>query len=731
MPQSEEPKTDPQRGATPSPSQGLVQGPGQGAMLRPISRGAASGCIAYGLLFAYLAVVYHSPSRAYILVHDNLDSIVAMYKLLVDRGMMFAGLDATVPGVMGGLPRNCLPSEANLGALFYAFASPPVAFAINEALVRVISLAGAYLFISRVAMPGVPPPLAWGLALGFALLPFYPTGYLAVMGLPLLAWAFTELRRKGASAPGRSGASRAQSEPRVVRGENNDRTSRIALGGAWAAMIVYPVYANLVAIGFAVIPVMWAIAAWDTAVCYAARSDKKGGAAAGSENEPSIAAPAINTRLLAALAVFTVLHVLSEYRLFYQVLFQSDFVSHRVEFGLIGRAESLRAVVMIGLDNFANGQYHAHSLQNPIILAVVGFALAMSARGRAARLGLIAVVFIALVALEFRVPHLLPFSRRWAPRINVLVYAAIAAACAAETLLAFVRGAGSSPGAATENSEKAARKQVRIILALLAFNAIASTAFALHLWPEYHEFLARARLHFLTVFNTSRIHWLHPISWMLAFGFALGVLRVRMRWGGPLVAILLAAQVGHALWFCEAANERRRNEMTFEQFYSAELLGEIEEFIGRPKDSYRVASFAMHPSIAMYYGFETIDGYFYNYPVAAKRRFRPLIAAELAKSERMKQYFDDWGSRCYIFSHDLQLLTSQTKMRARRSVETLDLDAAAFAELGGEYILSAVEIQRPEETGLVQLALFESPDSPWIIRLYQFAEPSKPDGASR
>lgn len=107
---------------------------------------------------------------------------------------------------------------------------------------------------------------------------------------------------------------------------------------------------------------------------------------------------------------------------------------------------------------------------------------------------------------------------------------------------------------------------------------------------------------------------------------------------------------------------------------------------------------------------------------------RAFLTSELAKSERMKQYFDDWGSRCYIFSHDLQLLVSQTKMCPRRSVETLDLDAEAFAELGGEYILSAVEIQRPDQTGLVQLALFESP---WIIRLYQFAEPPKPDGALR
>jgi hypothetical protein len=90
---------------------------------------------------------------------------------------------------------------------------------------------------------------------------------------------------------------------------------------------------------------------------------------------------------------------------------------------------------------------------------------------------------------------------------------------------------------------------------------------------------------------------------------------------------------------------------------------------------------------------------------------------ELEKSETIKSYFDNWGSRCYLFSTEIGNSLLQTKKSAK-SISNLDLDLDAFAQLGGEYIFSAVQIINPEQSGLKLLKVFEHPQSAWKIWLY-------------
>jgi len=84
----------------------------------------------------------------------------------------------------------------------------------------------------------------------------------------------------------------------------------------------------------------------------------------------------------------------------------------------------------------------------------------------------------------------------------------------------------------------------------------------------------------------------------------------------------------------------------------------------------------------------------------------------------LEQYFDLWGSRCYFFSSELEKNYMWTKKK-QKAISGLTYDWRQFSRLGGKYILSAVKIKNPENSGLNFLNAFEHPDSAWKIWLYE------------
>ena len=88
---------------------------------------------------------------------------------------------------------------------------------------------------------------------------------------------------------------------------------------------------------------------------------------------------------------------------------------------------------------------------------------------------------------------------------------------------------------------------------------------------------------------------------------------------------------------------------SFKQFYATDQFNEIDQYIGAPKSSYRVASIGLHPAIAQYNGFYTLDTYNNFYPLEYKHQFRKIIAAELDKNAHLRQYFDDMGWQMLYF----------------------------------------------------------------------------------
>ncbi|HTV21078.1 MAG TPA: DUF6044 family protein [Polyangiaceae bacterium] len=238
----------------------------------------------------------------------------------------------------------------------------------------------------------------------------------------------------------------------------------------------------------------------------------------------------------------------------------------------------------------------------------------------------------------------------------------------------------------------------------------------------------RQRVGLLRTFNFGRVHWLHPLLWSMAFAVAVGLLERRVRehprlarWSGWML-LPLALQMGDVQWQGRKASNVGGRLVPFDAFYAPELFRQVADYIGLPQSDYRVVSVGMHPAVAQYNGFYTLDGYLANYPLSYKHEFRRVIAPELARNDAARAYFDGWGSRAYVFSADLfrgcrALCTKELKAE----VHELKLDTHALFEQGGRYVLSAVPIRKAD--GLELLRRFDSDAAAWSVFLYGVVPP--------
>ena len=164
-------------------------------------------------------------------------------------------------------------------------------------------------------------------------------------------------------------------------------------------------------------------------------------------------------------------------------------------------------------------------------------------------------------------------------------------------------------------------------------------------------------------------------------------------------------------------NEYRKNTVTYNAFYSENLFRQIDTFIGKPKNSYGVVSIGIHPSIARYNEFNTLDGYLPIYSLEYKHKFRKIIEKELEKNKKLKKYYDEWGSRCYVFSSQLGKNWLNTK--GNNPTINIELNTDVLYDMGGKYIFSANKISNEKDNNVELLKVFEEKSSSWEIYLYE------------
>ncbi|MDO6449905.1 DUF6044 family protein [Oceanobacillus profundus] len=255
----------------------------------------------------------------------------------------------------------------------------------------------------------------------------------------------------------------------------------------------------------------------------------------------------------------------------------------------------------------------------------------------------------------------------------------------------------------------------RLLMSFFVFNFAVSVWYAFWYWEGWR--MVKDNFSLANTFNFARVHFLDPPIWYICFALALVILWKHLKFGKAIACILILLQCFLAFGSTEELRYGAINTPTFKEFYAEELFDEIEEYIARDQSDYRVVSIGMHPTIAQYNGFYTLDTYNNSFPLEYKHAFREVIAGELDKSATLENYFDTWGGRLYMYvaEHGKDYMFTKNRDGA---IEQLDIDTEALKNLGGDYILSAVPIENAEELGLQHEQTFETDSSIWRIELY-------------
>ena len=268
------------------------------------------------IILVYILPYLISGKDAHLLIHDNLDSNFVYYKVLIDTHTLFSPNSTIIESFMGGIPRSSLPGEFDFFVLWFRLFGPLGAYIFNRIIVILIAFCGMYFLLKKHIIPGESNLFAQtSIALVFSLLPFWPPGGLTVAGIPLVMYAFLNLR-------------------------NNDLK-----WSNWLILGLFPFYSSLVLSGFFLLFTFMLLWIWD------------------------LIARKRNIFFPAGLLLISAVYILTNYRLFFEFMLDDSFISHRVEFEKGGL--DLFSSLKLALNMLFFGQYHAYSLHTWILLPTV------------------------------------------------------------------------------------------------------------------------------------------------------------------------------------------------------------------------------------------------------------------------------------------------------------------------------------------------------------------------
>lgn len=267
--------------------------------------------------------------------------------------------------------------------------------------------------------------------------------------------------------------------------------------------------------------------------------------------------------------------------------------------------------------------------------------------------------------------------------------------------------------------------------------------------------MLRGYLGGLQSFQFDRIYWAYPMLWYVELAISVSLLfditesvcdeiclhvtvlrkkitpRIKQRlFNSAKILCMIAVTVFFVNYIIHHINSveyyaniqkvfgQESDQMSYREFYDHELFDEVKAYIGKEQSSYRVGCVGFVPAIASVNGFYTVDAYSTNYPLDYKRTFRKVIKKELEKNEVLKSYYDNWGSRCYLFSAELGM-QFQVRKEEQKVLQQFEIDTEALKELGCNYILSAVKIANATDIQLDFLEHFTTKESAIEIFVYE------------
>ena len=281
------------------------------------------------------------------------------------------------------------------------------------------------------------------------------------------------------------------------------------------------------------------------------------------------------------------------------------------------------------------------------------------------------------------------------------------------------------------------KKTAKNMTAVLGLNGMLCLVAAL--WDSSPGVAIRSGLGALGAFQLNRLLWMAPCFWYFLLGCALHLAlqlwcqKGKVKWTGRVLCLVMIGMLGASGVKVLMESNLKPNlqkvlrpeydAMSFNDYYAVGVMEQVADYIyectaENPED-YKVVSLGIDPAAALYHGFYCLDGYSNNYDLEYKHRFREILEPELEKSEYLKNNFDTWGNRLYLFSSECP--GYYTIEKNGFYFTNYELNVESLKEMGGKYILSAAYIANAEEQGLnlMRQEPFETQDSYYRIFLYR------------
>ncbi len=212
--------------------------------------------------------------------------------------------------------------------------------------------------------------------------------------------------------------------------------------------------------------------------------------------------------------------------------------------------------------------------------------------------------------------------------------------------------------------------------------------------------------------------WALPgLTYLAIAAAAVALLRLIPWWPAVVVLAVVFTVQGVANWQKADFDPGTWEQLTLDEFYAPDVFAEVRSIVERDGGE-RVAAIGFHPAVSVYNGLDAADGYATSYPVDYKHRWRALIAPALDEDPGWRVYFDQWGSRAYVFQPELGIHPTCCEGAEIPPLQLL-IERSALDDLGITHLLSVAEITNAGDLGLELRAAVTAPGARYEIYVYR------------
>lgn len=402
-----------------------------------------------------------------------------------------------------------------------------------------------------------------------------------------------------------------------------------------------------------------------------------------------------NTKLFFALVMVVTLFLLTEYRILLEMFIEKSFISNRTEYFSLVNKTFLEAFRQSHIQ-FLNGVPHGKGIHFTFILPALLIILMLSLfREKFSKILSLLVIICFLLLYITNVWSILLTQKYSLPAIMLFTI----------IIIYF-------------------QKENRLISILLFIQIIIAYIYGFSFYEKWN--IVFESFPAMKMFNFSRFFFISQVLWAIIVALIIKIILKKFEFSKLLILLLVLVQFYIAVNNALFGKNQQLYHLPYNKYYATEQFNEIKQYIGEPQEEYRIISLGIDPAVSLYNGFYTLDGYIVNYPLNYKHEFRKIIQKYLSKDKLHSDLYDGWGSKVYLFDHNVKYSYQNENdiYLNKSSYSDLDLNATQIYNMGGKYLLSSRKIIDEKKIGLHFEKVFNiQDDTLWTIWLYRIVNP--------